>query len=61
MTIAIYPGTFDPITNGHVDIAARAASLFDSLIVAVYDRPLKNLLFSTAERIAMATEALKGL
>jgi pantetheine-phosphate adenylyltransferase len=61
MTIAIYPGTFDPITNGHVDIAARAASLFDSVIVAVYDRPLKNLLFSTAERIAMATEALQGL
>jgi len=61
MTLAIYPGTFDPITNGHVDIATRAASLFDSLIVAVYDRPLKNLLFSTAERIAMATEAVQGL
>lgn len=61
MNIAIYPGSFDPITNGHVDIATRGAALFDQLIVAVYDRPLKNLLFSTAERIAMAQEAVKGL
>jgi len=58
---AIYPGTFDPITNGHVDVATRAASLFDHLIVAVYDRPLKNLLFSTEERLAMTQEALKEL
>lgn len=61
MTTAIYPGSFDPITNGHVDIATRAAALFDHLIVAIYDRPLKNLLFSTPERMAMAHEALKGL
>jgi len=61
MTTAVYPGTFDPITNGHVDIATRAASLFDQLIVAVYDRPLKNLLFSTSERTAMIQEALKEL
>jgi pantetheine-phosphate adenylyltransferase len=61
MTIAIYPGTFDPITNGHIDIATRASSLFEHLIVAVYDRPLKNLLFSTMERVSMAGEALKGL
>jgi len=61
MTTAIYPGTFDPITNGHVDIATRAAFLFDHLLVAVYDRPLKNLLFSTSERVAMAQEALEEL
>ncbi len=61
MSIAIYPGTFDPITNGHVDIAIRAASLFDHLTVGVYDRPLKNLLFSTSERVAMIREALKEL
>jgi pantetheine-phosphate adenylyltransferase len=61
MTIAVYPGTFDPITNGHVDIATRAARLFDRLVVAVYDRPFKNLLFSTAERVAMTEEALKEL
>lgn len=61
MTTAIYPGTFDPITNGHVDIATRAASLFDHLIVAVYDRPLKNLLFATSERIGMTKEALQEL
>jgi len=61
MTIAVYPGTFDPITNGHVDIATRAAALFDHLVVAVYDRPLKTLLFSTAEREAMTREALKDI
>ncbi len=61
MTTAIYPGTFDPITNGHVDVATRAASLFDRLIVAVYDRPLKSLLFSTSERLEMTREALKDL
>ncbi|UCC77169.1 MAG: pantetheine-phosphate adenylyltransferase, partial [Anaerolineales bacterium] len=61
MTTAIYPGTFDPITNGHVDVATRAASLFERLIVAVYDRPLKSLLFSTSERLEMTREALKDL
>lgn len=61
MSNAIYPGSFDPITNGHVDIAMRAAELFDHVIVAVYDRPLKNLLFATSERLAMAREALKDI
>ncbi len=56
--IAVYPGTFDPIHLGHVDIAARAASIFDSLVVAVYDRPAKNLLFTVEERVALARDAL---
>jgi pantetheine-phosphate adenylyltransferase len=61
MTLAIYPATFDPITNGHMDIATRAAKLFDQLIVGVYDRPMKNLLFSIEERLAMTQQALTGL
>jgi pantetheine-phosphate adenylyltransferase len=61
MSIAVYPGTFDPVHNGHIDIATRAAELFDELVVAVYDRPLKNLLFSTEERKLMLEEALSGV
>ena len=61
MIIAIYPATFDPITNGHIDIAARASAIFDELIAAVYARPLKRLLFSTEERLAMTRQALKHL
>ncbi|HVN56231.1 MAG TPA: pantetheine-phosphate adenylyltransferase [Anaerolineaceae bacterium] len=53
MVRAVFPGTFDPIHYGHVDIARRAARVFDEVIVAVYDRPLKNLLFSPADRLAM--------
>ena len=59
MTIAVYPGSFDPIHYGHIDIAKRAAKLFDKLIWAVYDRPLKNLLFTTDERLALMREAIK--
>ncbi len=58
---AIYPGTFDPIHLGHVDIATRAAEIFDHLIVAVYERPAKNLLFTAEERVALAREALQDL
>lgn len=58
MTIAVYPGTFDPVHNGHVDIATRAATIFDRVVMAVYDRPLKNLLFTTQERKAMLQQAL---
>lgn len=46
MVRAVFPGTFDPIHYGHIDIAQRASLLFDEIIIAVYDRPLKNLLFS---------------
>ncbi len=59
--IALYPGTFDPIHLGHVDIATRAAGLFDHLVVGVYDRPNKKLLFSTEERVALVQEALAHL
>jgi len=58
---AIYPGTFDPVHNGHIDIVARAAKLFDHLTVAVYARPLKNLLFTTKERESMLVEALRDI
>ncbi|MCL4459474.1 MAG: pantetheine-phosphate adenylyltransferase [Chloroflexi bacterium] len=61
MTIAIYPGTFDPMTSGHLDIARRAASIFDHVIIAIYDAPAKNVLFSTEERVAMAAKATEGL
>jgi len=59
--IAIYPGTYDPIHLGHVDIATRAANIFDELVVAVYDRPAKSLLFTVEERVALASQALAGL
>jgi pantetheine-phosphate adenylyltransferase len=58
MPRAIYPGTFDPVHNGHIDIAQRAASIFDHLTVAIYDRPLKGLMFDTAERKAMLEASL---
>jgi pantetheine-phosphate adenylyltransferase len=51
MVRAVFPGTFDPIHFGHIDIANRAVRLFDEVIVAVYNRPLKTLLFSPQERI----------
>ncbi len=61
MTIAVYPGSFDPVTNGHIDIATRAANIFDRVVVAVYDTPSKQLLFTTRERVSMMAEALKAL
>ena len=59
--VAVYPATFDPITLGHVDVAIRAARLFDQLILAVYDRPLKTLLFPTAQRVELARQAVAHL
>ena len=61
MTIAIYPGTFDPITNGHLDIVTRAAKLFDKLIIAVYNTPNKHILFSTEERVELVRQAIANL
>jgi pantetheine-phosphate adenylyltransferase len=57
MIRAVFPGTFDPIHYGHMDIAKRASLLFDELIIAVYDRPLKSLLFSPEQRLEMVQQA----
>ncbi len=61
MPIAVYPGTFDPVHLGHVDIAGRAAGLFDRLIIAVYDRPMKSLLFPPEKRVEMIEQAMAHL
>lgn len=59
MVRALFPGTFDPIHYGHMDIANRASKLFDEVVMAVYDKPLKNLLFSPEQRISLVEEAFK--
>ncbi len=59
MVRALFPGTFDPIHYGHIDIAERAARLFDEVLMAVYDRPLKSLLFDPDERMALVKQAFK--
>ena len=56
--IALYPGTFDPITNGHTDLVRRAARLFDEVIIAVAANPQKKLLFNLAERVELARAVL---
>ena len=61
MTIAVYPGSFDPITNGHLDIATRAAQLFDKLIIGIYDTPDKRILFSTDERVDLVERTVAGI
>ncbi len=58
---AMYPGTFDPITNGHTEIVRRAARLFDRVVVAIAESPAKQPLFSFDERVALARVALSGL
>jgi len=60
MIRAVFPGTFDPIHYGHIDIARRAMRLFDELIVAVYDRPLKSLLFSPQERLQLVEKTFQA-
>ncbi len=60
MTTALYPGTFDPITNGHSDLVARAELLFDKVVVAVAANPGKQPAFSLDERVAMAKQVLAG-
>jgi pantetheine-phosphate adenylyltransferase len=57
---AVFPGTFDPIHKGHVDITLRAARLFDEVIVAVYDKPLKSLLFPPEIRIEMVKQSFQS-
>ncbi|MDH5229139.1 MAG: pantetheine-phosphate adenylyltransferase [Gammaproteobacteria bacterium] len=59
MVKAVYPGTFDPITNGHMDLIERAASLFDEVIVAIAANPSKQPAFALDERVAMAKDVLK--
>jgi len=61
LAVALYPGRFDPVTNGHVDIAERAARLFDRLVIAVYDLPADSSLFSTNERVEMFRQAVEHL
>lgn len=61
MTIAVYPGSFDPITYGHIDIAERSSKIFDKVIVAVLINKEKNPLFNLDERLDMINESLKHL
>lgn len=61
MVTAIYPGTFDPITNGHADIAKRAASMFNKVIIAVADSDNKQTLFSSDERVVLASNVLSDI
>ena len=61
MPTALYPGSFDPVTLGHLDVTARAAALFDKVIVAVYARPAKDLAFDDEERVEMFAKAVSHL
>jgi len=58
---AMYPGSFDPVTNGHLDIVIRASNLFDHVTVGIYDAPPKNLLFKTEERVKLFQDAVQHL
>src|SRR3954468_3418627 len=59
--IAVYPGSFDPLTKGHLDIIQRAAKIFDHVVVAVSNNAAKKNVFSTSERIEMVEEAIRGI
>ena len=61
MTLAVYAGTFDPPTNGHLDVARRAAPIFDQLVIAIYDQSPKNLLFDTQQRVEMFRDSVGDL
>ena len=61
MVTAIYPGTFDPITNGHVDIVARAANMFDKVLFAVAESTSKKTLFTIEERVSLAETTLADI
>ena len=57
--IAVYPGTFDPVTNGHIDIAKRGLTLFDKIIVAILNNPIKETLFTVEDRVEMLEVSFK--
>jgi pantetheine-phosphate adenylyltransferase len=61
LTIALYPGSFDPITNGHIDITTRASKLFERIIIGIFANPEKRLTFSIDERVDLATRAVAHL
>jgi pantetheine-phosphate adenylyltransferase len=61
LTIALYPGSFDPITNGHIDIATRASKLFEKIIIGIFTNPDKRLTFTIDERVDLATRAVAHL
>jgi len=61
LTLAIYPGSFDPFTNGHLDIAKRSADIFDKLVIAVFARPQKNLHFTVEERVDLVRKSVTHL
>ena len=61
MVLAVYPGTFDPLTYGHMDIIERVAALFGKLIVGIYDNPSKQPLFSHEQRVKLVKEAVTGV
>lgn len=61
MVTGVYPGSFDPVTVGHIDVASRASALFDKVIVAVYGAPAKDLLFDADERVALFENAARHL
>jgi len=61
MPTALYPGSFDPVTLGHLDVAARAAALFEKVVVAVYSRPAKDVAFEDDERVELFAKAVLHL
>ena len=61
MTVALYPGTFDPLTNGHLDLIKRSIRMFDKVVVAIFESPMKGPLFSVEERHRLIEESTRGL
>lgn len=61
MTKAFYPGSFDPVHNGHIDVATRASKLFDEVIIGIYDAPPKSLMFDTSERLRLFEDSLTNV
>ena len=61
MTVALYPGTFDPLTNGHLDLIMRSVRMFDKVIVAIFENTMKGPLFTVEERRRLIEESTRGL